>query len=101
MATFVQAIPSFVSLYLQRWFYEGMVIMAGWLPDPHIPVGAMAVAMNVFSLVTMLPMAFNIAGATRVGNELGKRGQYEFHFSCAALERALYPPLMLDGDRTW
>ncbi|GAQ84057.1 MATE efflux family protein [Klebsormidium nitens] len=66
-----QAIPSFVSLYLQRWFYEGMVIMAGWLPDPHVPVGAMAVAMNVFSLVTMLPMAFNIAGATRVGNELG------------------------------
>lgn len=48
--------------------------MAGWLPDPHVPVGAMAIAMNVFSLVTMLPMAFNIAGATRVGNELGMEG---------------------------
>lgn len=85
-----------------------MVIMAGWLPDPHVPVGAMAVAMNVFSLVTMLPMAFNIAGATRVGNELGENiltsfrslektilinirhwGRHEGNFRCSDVTRSV------------
>jgi len=44
------ALPSVGACCLEWWLYEGLILMAGWLPNAHVAVAAMGVGFNTTAL---------------------------------------------------
>ncbi|XP_077251481.1 protein DETOXIFICATION 49-like [Tasmannia lanceolata] len=65
------AIPSCVSVCLEWWWYELMIIFSGLLVNATDAVAAMGILIQTTSLVYIFPSALSLAVSTRVGNELG------------------------------
>ncbi|KAJ7541814.1 hypothetical protein O6H91_10G078000 [Diphasiastrum complanatum] len=65
------AIPSCVSVCLEWWWYELMVIFSGLLPNPQATVATMGILIQTTALVYIFPSSLSFAVSTRVGNELG------------------------------
>ncbi|XP_058089392.1 protein DETOXIFICATION 49-like [Magnolia sinica] len=65
------AIPSCISVCLEWWWYELMVIFSGLLSNATDAVAAMGILIQATSLVYIFPLALSLAVSTRVGNELG------------------------------
>ncbi|XP_057967359.1 protein DETOXIFICATION 51 [Malania oleifera] len=65
------AAPSCVSVCLEWWWYEIMIIMCGLLMDPRSTVASMGVLIQTTSLIYVFPSSLGFAVSTRVGNELG------------------------------
>ncbi|GFZ18758.1 MATE efflux family protein [Actinidia rufa] len=65
------AIPSCVSVCLEWWWYELMIVLSGLLPNATEAVAAMGILLQATSFVYIFPSALGLAVSTRVGNELG------------------------------
>ncbi|XP_042456695.1 protein DETOXIFICATION 51-like [Zingiber officinale] len=65
------AAPSCVSVCLEWWWYELMILLCGLLPDPRPAVAAMGVLIQTTALVYVFPSSLGFGVSTRVGNELG------------------------------
>ncbi|XP_051131733.1 protein DETOXIFICATION 52-like [Andrographis paniculata] len=65
------AAPSCVSVCLEWWWYEIMIVLCGLLVDPKATVASMGVLIQTTSLLYVLPSSLSLAVSTRVGNELG------------------------------
>ncbi|RCV21988.1 hypothetical protein SEVIR_4G151900v4 [Setaria viridis] len=65
------AAPSCVSVCLEWWWYEVMILFCGLLPDPKPAVASMGVLMQTTALVYVFPSSLGFGVSTRVGNELG------------------------------
>ncbi|TKY44559.1 Multidrug and toxin extrusion protein 1 [Spatholobus suberectus] len=65
------AAPSCVSVCLEWWWYEIMIVLCGFLVDPTASVAAMGVLIQTTSLIYVFPSSLGLAVSTRVGNELG------------------------------
>ncbi|XP_068638994.1 protein DETOXIFICATION 51-like [Aristolochia californica] len=65
------AAPSCVSVCLEWWWYEIIIILCGLLPDPQASVASMGILIQTTALVYVFPSSFGFAVSTRVGNELG------------------------------
>ncbi|XP_027357409.1 protein DETOXIFICATION 51-like [Abrus precatorius] len=65
------AAPSCVSVCLEWWWYEIMIVLCGLLVDPTASVAAMGVLIQTTSLIYVFPSSLGLAVSTRVGNELG------------------------------
>ncbi|XAR73981.1 hypothetical protein NMG60_11008125 [Bertholletia excelsa] len=65
------AVPSCVSVCLEWWWYELMIILSGLLPNAAEVVATMGILLQATSLVYIFPSALSLAVSTRVGNELG------------------------------
>lgn len=65
------AIPNCISVCLEWWWYELMIVMSGLLPNATDAVATMGVLIQCTSLVYILPSSLSMAVSTRVGNELG------------------------------
>ncbi|CAM6097565.1 unnamed protein product [Calypogeia fissa] len=65
------AIPSCVSVCLEWWWYEFMIILSGLLVDAQATVASMGILIQTTALVYIFPSALSQAVSTRVGNELG------------------------------
>ncbi|GAB2255342.1 hypothetical protein Droror1_Dr00009120 [Drosera rotundifolia] len=65
------AIPSCVSVCLEWWWYEFMIVLSGLLPNASDAVAAMGILIQVTSLIYVFPWAMGLAVSTRVGYELG------------------------------
>lgn len=65
------AVPSCVSVCLEWWWYEIMIVLCGLLPDPKAAVAAMGVLIQTTALVYVFPSSLGFGVSTRVGNELG------------------------------
>ncbi|KQK17997.1 protein DETOXIFICATION 52 [Brachypodium distachyon] len=65
------AAPSCVSVCLEWWWYEVMILLCGLLPDPKPAVASMGVLMQTTALVYVFPSSLGLGVSTRVGNELG------------------------------
>ncbi|XP_062234211.1 protein DETOXIFICATION 52-like [Phragmites australis] len=65
------AAPSCVSVCLEWWWYEVMILLCGLLPDPKSAVASMGVLMQTTALVYVFPSSLGFGVSTRVGNELG------------------------------
>ncbi|CAA7405280.1 unnamed protein product [Spirodela intermedia] len=65
------ALPSCLGVCLEWWWYEIMTVLAGYLPEPTVAVGATAILIQTTSLMYTVPMALGACVSTRVGNELG------------------------------
>ncbi|RRT62043.1 hypothetical protein B296_00043702 [Ensete ventricosum] len=65
------AIPTCVSVCLEWWWYELMIILCGLLVNPKATVASMGILIQTTSLVYVFPSALSLGVSTRVGNELG------------------------------
>ncbi|KAK6136589.1 hypothetical protein DH2020_029668 [Rehmannia glutinosa] len=65
------AAPSCVSVCLEWWWYEIMIVLCGLLVDPKATVASMGVLIQTTSLLYVFPSSVGLAVSTRIGNELG------------------------------
>ncbi|KAL1198315.1 Protein DETOXIFICATION 50 [Cardamine amara subsp. amara] len=65
------AIPSCISVCLEWWCYEIMILLCGFLLDPKASVASMGILIQITSLVYIFPNSLSLGVSTRVGNELG------------------------------
>ncbi|XP_074271902.1 protein DETOXIFICATION 51-like [Silene latifolia] len=65
------AAPSCVSVCLEWWWYEIMIVLCGLLVDPRATVASMGVLIQTTGLIYNFPASLSNAVSTRVGNELG------------------------------
>jgi len=65
------AIPSCVSVCLEWWWYEFMIILCGLLVNPKATVASMGILIQTTSLVYIFPSSLSFGVSTRVGNKLG------------------------------
>ncbi|URD91265.1 Zinc finger, C3HC4 type (RING finger) [Musa troglodytarum] len=65
------AVPSCVSVCLEWWWYEIMIILCGLLLNPQATVASMGILIQTTSLIYIFPSSLSFGVSTRVGNELG------------------------------
>ncbi|KAJ3692065.1 hypothetical protein LUZ60_012415 [Juncus effusus] len=65
------ALPSCISVCLEWWWYELMILLCGLLPDPKPAVASMGVLIQTTSLLYVFPSSLGFGVSARVGNELG------------------------------
>uniref|UniRef100_A0ACD6ALL1 Uncharacterized protein n=1 Tax=Avena sativa TaxID=4498 RepID=A0ACD6ALL1_AVESA len=65
------SVYSCMSVCLEWWWYEIMVLLCGVLADPKAAVAAMGILIQTTSLVYIFPHSLGCAVSTRVGHELG------------------------------
>jgi MATE family multidrug resistance protein len=65
------SVHSCMSVCLEWWCYEIMVLLCGVLADPKAAVAAMGILIQTTSLVYIFPHSLGCAVSTRVGHELG------------------------------
>lgn len=65
------AVPSCISVCLEWWWYEIMILLCGLLVNPRATVASMGILIQTTSLIYIFPSSLSFAVSTRVGNELG------------------------------
>ncbi|KAL4572273.1 hypothetical protein LXL04_019044 [Taraxacum kok-saghyz] len=65
------ATPSCVSVCLEWWWYEIMIMLCGLLVDPRATVASMGILIQITAFLYVFPSSLGFAVSTRVGNELG------------------------------
>lgn len=65
------AVPTCVSVCLEWWWYEFMIILCGLLSNPKATISSMGILIQTTSLVYVFPSSLSLGVSTRVGNELG------------------------------
>ncbi|KAG6671263.1 hypothetical protein I3843_Q004200 [Carya illinoinensis] len=65
------AIPSCISVCLEWWWYEIMILLCGLLTNPTATVASMGILIQTTSLIYIFPSSLSFSVSTRVGNELG------------------------------
>ncbi|KAI3805659.1 hypothetical protein L1987_28231 [Smallanthus sonchifolius] len=65
------AAPSCVSVCLEWWWYEIMIVLCGLLADPNATIASMGILIQTTALLYVFPSSLSFAVSTRVGNELG------------------------------
>ncbi|KAL7586376.1 hypothetical protein Lser_V15G39221 [Lactuca serriola] len=65
------ATPSCISVCLEWWWYEIMIVLCGLLVDPRATVASMGVLIQITAFLYVFPSSLGLAVSTRVGNELG------------------------------
>ncbi|KAF5739816.1 MATE efflux family protein 5 [Tripterygium wilfordii] len=65
------AVPTCVSVCLEWWWYEFMILLCGLLVNPKATIASMGILIQTTSLVYVFPSALSQGVSTRVGNELG------------------------------
>ncbi|CAA2995978.1 DETOXIFICATION 49-like [Olea europaea subsp. europaea] len=67
------AIPSCISVCLEWWWYEIMILLCGLLVNPKKTVSSMGILIQTTALIYIFPSSLSFSLSTRVGNELGAR----------------------------
>ncbi|XP_066327491.1 protein DETOXIFICATION 49-like [Miscanthus floridulus] len=65
------ALPSCVSVCLEWWWYEIMILLCGLLANPQANVASMGILIQTTSLIYIFPSSLGFGVSTRVSNELG------------------------------
>ncbi|KAE8732299.1 hypothetical protein F3Y22_tig00002237pilonHSYRG01527 [Hibiscus syriacus] len=65
------SIPSCVSVCLEWWWYEIMILLCGLLLNPQATVASMGILIQTTALIYIFPSSLSFGVSTRVGNELG------------------------------
>lgn len=67
------AIPTCVSVCLEWWWYEFMIILCGLLANPRATVASMGILIQTTALVYVFPSSLSLGVSTRISNELGAK----------------------------
>ncbi|KAJ7975661.1 Protein DETOXIFICATION [Quillaja saponaria] len=65
------AIPSCISVCLEWWWYEIMILLCGLLLNPRATVASMGILIQTTALIYIFPSSISFSVSTRVGNKLG------------------------------
>ncbi|XP_021895313.1 protein DETOXIFICATION 49 [Carica papaya] len=65
------AIPSCISVCLEWWWYEIMILLCGFLINPRATVASMGILIQTTALIYIFPSSLSFGVSTRVGNEIG------------------------------
>ncbi|CAK9173080.1 unnamed protein product [Ilex paraguariensis] len=65
------AVPSCISVCLEWWWYEIMILLCGLLLNPQATVASMGILIQTTALIYIFPSSLSFGVSTRVGNELG------------------------------
>ncbi|KAK9293194.1 hypothetical protein L1049_021183 [Liquidambar formosana] len=65
------AIPSCISVCLEWWWYEIMILLCGLLINPRATVASMGILIQTTALIYIFPSSLSFSVSTRVSNELG------------------------------
>ncbi|XP_076936159.1 protein DETOXIFICATION 49-like [Bidens hawaiensis] len=65
------AVPSCVSVCLEWWWYEIMIMLCGLLVNPRATVASMGILIQTTALIYIFPSSLSFSVSTRVGNALG------------------------------
>ncbi|GAB4856922.1 Protein DETOXIFICATION 49 [Ancistrocladus abbreviatus] len=65
------AIPSCISVCLEWWWYEIMILLCGLLLNPRATIATMGILIQTTALIYIFPSSLSFSVSTRVGNELG------------------------------
>ncbi|XP_058086371.1 protein DETOXIFICATION 49-like [Magnolia sinica] len=65
------SIPSCISVCLEWWWYEIIILLCGLLLNPKATVASMGILIQTTSLIYIFPSSLSTGVSTRVGNELG------------------------------
>nr|XP_043634582.1 protein DETOXIFICATION 49-like [Erigeron canadensis] len=65
------ALPSCISVCLEWWWYEIMILLCGLLVNPRATVASMGILIQTTALIYIFPSSLSFSVSTRVGNELG------------------------------
>jgi MATE family multidrug resistance protein len=65
------AIPSCISVCLEWWWYEIMILLCGLLLNPTATVASMGILIQTTAFIYIFPSSLSFGVSTRVGNELG------------------------------
>ncbi|KAI3465017.1 hypothetical protein Pfo_021680 [Paulownia fortunei] len=65
------SLASAIMLCLEFWYLMIIVVIAGHLDNPVVPVDAISICMNINGWDAMISIGFNAAISVRVSNELG------------------------------
>ncbi|CAL5187555.1 unnamed protein product [Lathyrus oleraceus] len=71
------AIPSCISVCLEWWWYEIMILICGLLINPHATVASMGVLIQTTALIYIFPSSLSFGVSTRVSNELGAENPHK------------------------
>ncbi|XP_011620772.1 protein DETOXIFICATION 41 isoform X1 [Amborella trichopoda] len=80
-AYFKLTIASAVMLCLEIWYFQGLVLISGLLPDPEVSLDSISVCMNYLNWDMQLMLGLSYAASIRVGNELGAQKPRTTKFS--------------------
>ncbi|XP_062120522.1 protein DETOXIFICATION 49-like [Humulus lupulus] len=75
------AIPSCISVCLEWWWYEIMILLCGLLLNPRATVASMGILIQTTALIYIFPSSLSFSISTRVGNELGANQPKKAKFS--------------------
>ncbi|KAG6391942.1 hypothetical protein SASPL_149706 [Salvia splendens] len=67
------SIPSCISISLEWWWYELIILLCGLLVHPKPAVAAMGILIQTTALIYAFPSSLSSSLSTRVGNEIGAR----------------------------
>ncbi|KAG9443586.1 hypothetical protein H6P81_014926 [Aristolochia fimbriata] len=65
------AVPSCISICLEWWWYEFMIVLCGLLDNPEETISAIGILIQITSLVYVFPCSLSYGVSTRVAHELG------------------------------
>lgn len=65
------ALPSVLSVCLEWWWYEIMLLLCGLLSDPQASVAAMGILIQTTGLLYVFPHSLSLGLSTCVGQDLG------------------------------
>ncbi|XP_057773322.1 protein DETOXIFICATION 48-like [Salvia miltiorrhiza] len=65
------SVPTCVSVCLEWWWYELMIMLCGLLPNPKATIASMGILIQTTSFIYVFPSSLSLAVSIRVGNELG------------------------------
>ncbi|XP_021274616.1 protein DETOXIFICATION 49-like [Herrania umbratica] len=101
------AIPTCISVCLEWWWYELMIVLSGLLTNAPEAVATMGILIQATSLIYIFPSSLSLAVSTRVGNELGANQPSKakisstIALSCAVLTSFMAMSFMTTMRNAW
>ncbi|XP_028806272.1 protein DETOXIFICATION 49-like [Neltuma alba] len=78
------AVPSCISVCLEWWWYEIMILLCGLLLNPRATVASMGILIQTTSLLYIFPSSISFSVSTRVGNKVGAQESTKAKLSAIA-----------------
>ncbi|MFQ6634267.1 hypothetical protein Gotur_011338 [Gossypium turneri] len=104
---FCLAIPCCLSVCLEWWWYELMIVLSGLFINAPEAVATMGILIQATSLTYIFPSSLSLAVSTRVGNELGAnqpstaKTSSTIALSCAVLTSFMAMSFMTTMRNAW
>lgn len=78
--------PCCLTICLEWWCYESLILLTGWLPNANQSIGVLAIVLNFDYLVYSVMLSLATSASIRVSNELGaNQPGHAYQSACVSL----------------